>query len=288
MKKMIISLGLMFATYCFGVALKNQPGDMNSIAESYIKLVLSLGQYDPDYVDAYYGPPEWKAETQNHKMTLAQIKENGLLLAGELKKTEVKSTDELVLLRYQYLTKQLNSLIARTEMLGGKKYSFDQETKALYDVLAPKEDEKEFQKTLDQFEKLLPGEGTLAGRYVNYRKEFIIPTDKLNAVFSAAITECRKRTQAHIQLPEGESFRVEYVKGKTWSAYNWYQGKFHSLIQVNTDLPVYADRAIDLAAHEGYPGHHVYNMLLEDRLVVKKGWREFTIYPLFSPQSLIA
>ena len=57
---------------------------------------------------------------------------------------------------------------------------------------------------------------------------------------------------------------------------------------MNTDLPIYIDRAIDLACHEGYPGHHVYNALLEQHLVRDRGWVEFEIYPLFSPQSLIA
>jgi hypothetical protein len=57
---------------------------------------------------------------------------------------------------------------------------------------------------------------------------------------------------------------------------------------VNTDLPSYIDRAVDLAAHEGYPGHHVYNSLLEKNLVRDRGWVEFSVYALFSPQSLIA
>ena len=57
---------------------------------------------------------------------------------------------------------------------------------------------------------------------------------------------------------------------------------------MNTDLPIYIDRAIDLACHEGYPGHHVYNVLLEQHLVRDRGWVEYTVYPLFSPQSLIA
>ena len=38
----------------------------------------------------------------------------------------------------------------------------------------------------------------------------------------------------------------------------------------------------------GLPGHHVYNALLEQHLVKQRGWLEFTVYPLFSPQSLIA
>jgi hypothetical protein len=81
---------------------------------------------------------------------------------------------------------------------------------------------------------------------------------------------------------------LEYVHNKSWSGYNWYKGNNESLIQINTDLPIFLERAIDLAAHEGYPGHHVYNCLLETAFARKFGWVEFTVYPLFSSQSLIA
>src|SRR5204862_1309448 len=124
--------------------------------------------------------------------------------------------------------------------------------------------------------------------YASYRQQFVIPRAKLDAVFQKAIEGCRARTAAHMPLPAGESFTVEYVNGKSWSGYNWFQGGYRSLIQVNTDLPIYIDRAIDLACHEGYPGHHVYNALLEQHLVRERGWVEFSVYALFSPQSLIA
>ena len=107
-------------------------------------------------------------------------------------------------------------------------------------------------------------------------------------VFRAAVDACRAQTVRHLALPPGEQFTIEYVTGKSWSGYNWYQGNYRSLIQVNTDLPIFIDRALDLACHEGYPGHHVYNVLLEQHLVRDRGWQEFTVYPLFSPQSLIA
>ncbi len=115
----------------------------------------------------------------------------------------------------------------------------------------------------------------------------MIPKARVDRVFQEAIRGCRQRMSI-VALPTEESFRVEYVTGKSWTGYNWYQGNFKSLIQVNTDLPIYIDRAIDLACHEGYPGHHVYNALLEKNLVKDRGWIEFTVYPLFSPQSLIA
>ena len=46
---------------------------MNAIAESYVKLVLAVGQHDANYVDAYYGPPEWKAWADSAKLPLDEI-----------------------------------------------------------------------------------------------------------------------------------------------------------------------------------------------------------------------
>ena len=198
------------------------------------------------------------------------------------------SEGELRRLRHRYLERQLSALAAYVERLNGIHRTFDEESKALYDAVAPTYDEAHFQAILDQLDRLIPGEGTLSARLEALRARLVIPADRLDAVFSAAIAECRKRTAAHIALPPGESFEVAYVKNKPWGGYNWYKGDYHSLIQVNTDLPIYIDRALDLAGHEGYPGHHVYNALLEQHLVHGRGWVELTVYPLFSPQSLIA
>ena len=40
------------------------PDPMNAVAEKYAHLVLALGQHDPDYVDAFYGPAEWKTDAE--------------------------------------------------------------------------------------------------------------------------------------------------------------------------------------------------------------------------------
>ncbi|PYL69335.1 MAG: hypothetical protein DMF28_03715, partial [Verrucomicrobia bacterium] len=44
-------------------ATPETPTNVNQIAEAYVKLVLATGQHDPDYVDAYYGPQEWKKQS---------------------------------------------------------------------------------------------------------------------------------------------------------------------------------------------------------------------------------
>jgi hypothetical protein len=263
------------------------PTAVDRVAEGYVKLVLALGVHDADYVDAYYGPPAWRDEAAAAKVGLDAIGGRAAALLTELKGAPAGS-DELSRLRHEYLEKQLSALSARVRLLKGERLSFDEESKALYDAVAPTNSEAHLQKILDTLEKRFPGQGPLVSRYDAFRRQFVIPRDRLDEVFQTAIQACRERTSKHVQLPADEKFTVEYVTNKSWSGYNWYKGGFTSLIQVNTDLPIYIDRAIDLACHEGYPGHHVYNVLLEKNLVKDRGWTEFSAYPLFSPQSLIA
>jgi hypothetical protein len=260
---------------------------MNALAERYVRTVLALGQHDRDYIDAYYGPPEWKRDADASKIALDAIAAQARTLRADLSKVPA-GPDEMGRLRHQYLDRQLSALEARVRMLKGERLAFDKESAALYDAVAPTHAVSHFQKILDTLEKRFPGQGALSSRYEAWRRPFVIPREKLDGVFQTAITACRERTRTHVTLPANEQFTVEYVTNKSWSGYNWYQGGYRSLIQVNTDLPIYIDRAIDLACHEGYPGHHVYNALLEKHLVRDRGWMEFTVYPLFSPQSLIA
>ena len=265
---------------------------MNSISEDYVKLVLNIGQYDADFVDAYYGPKEWRSNLKSElKFDSTAFKElsaktnnllNELESLGEYKATELEK------LRFRYLYKQLLACKTKVFMLNGVLLPFDEETKALYDASAPTHSDEYFQSAIKELDKILPGSGDVAKRLNDFKSKFVIPTDKLKDVFDAAISECRTKTLGHIKLPKEESFKVEYVKDKPWGAYNWYKGNYYSVIQVNTDLPIYIDRAVDLAAHEGYPGHHVYNVLLEYNLAKGRGWDEFKVYALFSPQSLIA
>ena len=268
-----------------------------NVAERYVKLVLAMGEHDADYVDAYYGPPEWREAAKGR--TLEDIREEAAAVipsvsegpggaGGAPPAAPGPSLTLGVTLRRDYLSRQLEALIARIDILQGKKLTFDQVSKELYDMVAPHHSEERFKALLAELDGALPGSGPVAQRYESYRQRFVIPREKLDAVFSKAIADARARTLEHMALPDGESFTVEYVNNKSWSGYNWYQGGYRSLIQVNTDLPIFIDRAIDLACHEGYPGHHVYNSLLEKTLVRERGWIEFSVYALFSPQSMIA
>lgn len=276
------------AAACQSAPHAADPAALDPVARRYVELVLGLGKHDPNYVDAYYGPDSLKTLAEQSGLGLEQIRAAADSLIAVLGDSVPVYADSMVAFRHRYLQRQLASMVAKARMLGGEKLTFDQEAQALYDADPPHFSDAHFDSLLTRLDSVLPGPGPLARRYQRFRDRVLIPKEKVDTVFKVAIAACRTRTLAHMKLPAGERFDLEYVKGTSWNAYNWYKGNAHSLIQVNLDFPIPLDRAVDLACHEGYPGHHVYNASLEQALVRGRGWVEFSVYPLFSPQSLIA
>ena len=281
-KKIIAVLCALVLTACGPAA-----PDMDDLAREYLYLELSMGLHDSGHVDAYFGPAELKAAAEETALSLDQILTASTDLAERLAAIDT-GDDEMFGMRIAGLIARLQALDTRIAINKGEFLSFDDESMALFGSAAPDNDAAHFETILQELDALLPGDAPLSKRVEDFNNQFVIPLDRLPDVFEAAMAECRKRTLLHIDLPEGESFTIEYVNDKPWSGYNWYQGNSISLIQVNTDFPIYISRAVDLGCHEGYPGHHTFNALLEKNLVNDAGWLEFSLYPLFSPQSLIA
>lgn len=266
--------------------------NLDDIAIEYIKLGLQIGIKDKDFIDAYYGPVEYAPiktdiEIFLKKDYLEKIRNlEDRIKISISKNTEVENTN-----RGNWLLDQLTAFRRRVEVFSGSTADFDKESEDLFGVTAPTYTQSYFDNLLSELEKIVPNDdngGDLFHRIQALTDRFIIPEDKLDTVFNAAINEAKNRTKKYLDLPNNEEFTLEYVKGTSWSGYNWYKGNYHSVIQINTDLPIYIERAIDLACHEGYPGHHVYNLLLERNLYRTENKLEISMYPLFSPQSLIA
>ncbi|MGI9204494.1 MAG: hypothetical protein ACR2Q3_10815 [Woeseiaceae bacterium] len=286
-------LAILVLHCCIGCAPDNvdtagDATDLESLTNEYLFLELSMGWHDNGHVDAYFGPESIRTAANDAQVPLAEIRSRAGDLRTRLTVHRGNADDALALARLDGLDRRLVALDTRIALSEGQSLDFDAESVRLFGVAAPDHDANFFAAILDDIDALLGGEGDLSVRVNEFRNQFVIPKDSLEAVFDRAIAECRRRTLRHIDLPDHESFSIEYVNDKPWSGYNWYQGDAQSLIQINTDLPIFISRAIDLGCHEGYPGHHTFNALLEQNLVKNKGWQEFTIYPLFSPQSLIA
>lgn len=264
--------------------VKEAKSQLSKIADDYIMLTLAMGEKEPGYVDAYYGPETWVKLAKTQERSLVQLAEEVARLKGRIHALPKDAEPA----RQRFLQAQLEAARTRISMLSGETLPFAKEAKGLFGVTPEIRPLSEYDSVLQQIDRLVPGSGPLAARVEAFEDQYIIPQDRLKTVFDTAIAECKRRTQIYFDLPSDENFRMEFVTGKSWSGYNYYQGGYQSLIQINTDLPIRISRAVDLGCHEGYPGHHVYNMLLEKNLVNGLGWQEYSIYPLYSPQSLIA
>lgn len=261
---------------------------LDSIARDYVQLQLAVGEKEEGYVDAYYGPPEWQSQAKLKPRSLPELAARAAVLGVRLRSLDDERLEPIERRRRDFLLANLRAAATRLRMMQGEKLAFADEAEGLFGVRPELKPLAAYDPVLARIERLVPGPGALADRVDAFAERFSIAAERLEPVMRAAIAECRRRTAAHIALPAEERFTLELVTGKSWGGYNWYKGDSNSLIQVNTDLPVRIGRAVDLGCHEGYPGHHVHNLLLEQKLAKGRGWVEFSLYPLYSPQSFIA
>jgi hypothetical protein len=64
-----------------GAASATRADALDTVVQQYVKLVLSVGLHDSEYVDSYYGPPEWKATVERAKPSLVELERRAASLA---------------------------------------------------------------------------------------------------------------------------------------------------------------------------------------------------------------
>ena len=280
-KRCVVCLMVLVVAACADSATESP---LDDTARDYVRMALEIGTHEKDYVDAYYGPPEWRTEAEANPRTIPELKAEAARIHGTLGAIDPALLQPLERRRRAWLIAHVASAETRLEMIGGARFPFREEAQRLFGLMPDLRPLESYDPALARIEALVPGEGPLSERVEDFRNRYTVPKDRLNALMDAAIAECRKRTLPHLALAANERFTMELVNGQPWSAYNWYKGDNLSLIQINTDLPITIDRAIGLGCHEGYPGHHVQGMNNE-RLYRDRFWVEFSIAPLYAPSS---
>jgi hypothetical protein len=248
-------------------------------------LVLALADRDSDSLDFYNGPSEWQSSARSAHATFAQIREQADALRDEI--VRAPSTDQQTGARRRFLAGQLRAVSARVELLTGRHFTFDDEADRLFGV----SDTRVADRSADaraELDRLLPtavpsaaAQAGLAYRYAEFDRRFLIPRERLAAVIARAVDECRRITTEHVTLPRGERVDVAYVHDTPWSAFTRYEGGGRSRIEINIDFALTVDRALSLACHEAYPGHHAINLMID----AANPHPEFRVQPLFSPQT---
>jgi len=271
-------------------AMSREKTPLDEIAEAYVKLALRLGLYQSDYVDAYHGPAEWKpapAGDTNGKFPYDELHKGAISLLDRLSAIADSGLGSSQKMRRHNLAKHIEALKTMMEIVHGIKLTFDEESEALYDAISPHHETHFYDSLLQLLDQVIPGRKNISDRIVAFESQFVVPRNKVDTVFKAAIAECRSRTKKHIQLPEDENFLVERVGQRPWAAYNWFKGNAVSVIQIDITRDLKIGTILGLASHEGYPGHHVAGSLIESHLYRDSGWVEYCISPLFCPRSVL-
>jgi hypothetical protein len=256
---------------------------MDEIGRHYLALALHLDRHFEGFVDAYFGPAEIKEEVQaGEPRPLEALADDARLLQAAI---ETAGYDAQ---RTDFLRRQARAMAAVARNLSGDRLPFMEEVELYFDIRPEMVDEAVFEEAHGAMDRLLPGEGALVERLNAWKKGLEIKGDRALPVFELALQETRRRTAELFELPEGENLSLKLVSDEPWAAYNWYLGNYQSLIEVNTDLPLRADSAIPLQAHEAYPGHHTEHALKEQRLYHGEGRGEHAIQLLLAPECVLS
>jgi hypothetical protein len=177
------------------------------------------------YVDAYYGPAAWREAAAGVSAAAVAVRAralaDALLVVAAAHPVTVASvgardTGTLHALRVAFLHQQLRAVAAYAVRLGpspsGPPLSFDDEAAVLYGVRPPTFPASHFDSLLSDLNAALPtGPGTVAERYDAYKAAFVVPPDRVDAVFRAALDETRRRTRAFIEVGR------QREKGPRWT-----------------------------------------------------------------------
>ncbi len=274
--------GLLVAFHSSGPQ-RRPHADVDAAASEYVALVSALIAHDPDSASGDTAMPVAGAPTRSTAPSLQAVSERARALAQSLQSLPIDGDPA----RIDWLVAQLDGVAARASLLAGGRMPFEEELHRLYGIRWSPAEADDLAATREELQRLLPGTGSLASRLRASDARLAVPSDRLPIVFERAMRECRVRTRGRVALPVREQVSVRYVTGRPWSGFSRYLGDGQSVVEVNTSFALTLDRVVDLACHEGYPGHHVLNVLRDQRRSAR-GWEELAAVPLFSPESFDA
>jgi hypothetical protein len=254
---------------------------MDSLARDYLLLALGIGAQQEGIVDAYYGPPELRAEAEARRAAPGQLADD----AAHLRARARDETDDQ---RAQWLDRQLVALETLARRVAGEEMAYLDEVERCFDARPDATPARTYTAVRQRLDELLPAGPSLHERLEARNERLELPPARLPAIVDWLLGRLRDVAGRYFGLPETESISVSFVRHQPWGAYNWYDGDLRSRIEINTDMPLRAHGLIGLLAHEAFPGHHLEHAWKEARLVREHGYGEATIQLINTPEAYIS
>src|SRR4051812_9321093 len=249
----------------------------------YVRLGLRFDRLESGFVDAYTGDPRIRAAVADEPApTPQQLRNQAANLLAALDASELPAG------RQDFLRGQLTGLECTARKMSGEPVGFVDEVAAYFQVDVALGDPAVYAAAHAELDALLPGDGTLAERFVAHRRREECPPDRLEVAVQALSSALRDRVRGLYGLPEVETVRYEVVTDKPWSGFNFYEGDYRSRVAINAALPHRLSALPHLVAHESYPGHHTEHCRKELGLVERADRLEHTVFLVNTPECLMA
>jgi hypothetical protein len=255
---------------------------MDDLGRSYLTLALSLNRHFEGFVDAYFGPPELKAQVETGQpRSLPALADDVRELKAAIQASRCEPR------RKEYLLGQTRAMGAVIRKLSGEQLDYVEEVELYFDITPEMVDEAVFEAFHAEMDSLLPGRGSLAERVLAWEKSVEVRRDRVLAVCERLVREARVRARTLFDLPPEEEVSLRLVENQPWQAYNQYLGRGRSRIDLSTDLPTGMEQVVPVLPHETYPGHHTELAIKEQHLYKEQGWAEHSIVAT-GPQAVVS
>ena len=258
-----------------------------ALGERYTRLALQLAKHQPSLVEVWLGPPSWN---DGARVPVPTLKAGAATLLAEVTRlADASAGGAQPGARLTYLRGQAAALDAAAGRLLGERQTFADEARRTLGHVPPPRDAATLDALRQRLSEALPeGAGTLAERHAAFRRAQAVPPRRVDAVFAAAVAWCRNAARERLPLPEGETLTTRAADDTGWAAFSRPAGARASDLWVSHGGGADAAQMLQLAAHEGTPGHHAQHVLAMADLVDARGWTERALTPSFGPHRLLA
>ena len=279
LSRMAIGIGVSIGLAALSLWLVTRTS-VERLAKNYVDIAFQLDQISSGEIDNYFGnyQPDEAFET-----SLKDVIQKADALKVEID-LAIAENEDLRLVRLRDKVGYLSGVLAF--LLEDDSVSFSQELSKFFGIyieeLSPEtelDDEGrvvsiERARSLEeiaaseafaQLNLILPGQGSLPFRVSSFQSRFIVPVNKREQVFEAALKACEENTKLNWDLSLDAGVKINWTREVT-TPWHVYLGNGASEILINPLAMGYMGAMIDVACHEGYPGHHAQYLLIEQSL----------------------